>query len=75
MKKLNSMCETCARLSKDCEGTTCQTWTGCVIVRKIKKKESLHFTSATLSGLVVPIRTEYALIAFNTFVDFQILTQ
>ena len=27
---LNSMCTDCSRLGTACEGTTCQTWTGCV---------------------------------------------
>lgn len=30
MDKLNSICTTCARLGNDCNGTTCQTWTGCI---------------------------------------------
>ena len=28
---LNSICENCARLGKNCNGTTCKTWTGCVM--------------------------------------------
>lgn len=32
---LNSMCENCACLGNTCNGTTCQTWTGCVY-RKTK---------------------------------------
>ena len=32
---LNSMCENCICLGDSCDGTTCQTWTGC-IYRKIK---------------------------------------
>lgn len=38
MAELNNMCETCARLGKDCEGTTCQTWTGCVYRQEDKEK-------------------------------------
>lgn len=43
MKKLNSMCETCARLNRDCEGTTCQTWTGCVYHKEDKQKRIFAF--------------------------------
>lgn len=32
---LNIMCVDCIERGKSCEGTTCQTWTGC-IYRKIK---------------------------------------
>lgn len=28
---VNAMCASCARFGKDCEGTTCQTWTGCAM--------------------------------------------
>ena len=30
MNKLNHMCSNCLKLGKECKGTTCQTWTGCV---------------------------------------------
>ena len=29
-KSLNRMCINCKHLNKDCKGTTCQTYTGCV---------------------------------------------
>lgn len=32
---LNSMCINCLERGKTCDGTTCQTWTGCVY-RRIK---------------------------------------
>ena len=32
---LNIMCINCLKRGKTCNGTTCQTWTGCVF-RKIK---------------------------------------
>lgn len=28
--ELNSMCFNCTRCGNDCNGTTCQTWTGCI---------------------------------------------
>lgn len=28
--KLNPMCFNCKRCGNDCNGTTCQTWTGCI---------------------------------------------
>lgn len=28
---LNPMCRNCIRLDQDCEGTSCQTWTGCAL--------------------------------------------
>ena len=30
MEKMNRMCADCLKLGKECNGTTCQTWTGCV---------------------------------------------
>lgn len=27
---INAMCPDCARFGKDCQGTSCQTWTGCI---------------------------------------------
>lgn len=30
MKKINVMCINCAQYSKECGGTSCQTWTGCI---------------------------------------------
>lgn len=27
---INSMCDNCSRIGNDCNGTTCQTWTGCI---------------------------------------------
>lgn len=36
--KLNMMCTTCAKLGRDCSGTTCQTWTGCVYREEDKSK-------------------------------------
>lgn len=30
MDNLNRMCSNCLKLGKGCNGTTCQTWTGCV---------------------------------------------
>lgn len=29
-ESINNMCRCCIRLDQDCEGTSCQTWTGCV---------------------------------------------
>ena len=29
--RLNNMCRCCTRLDQDCEGTSCQTWTGCAL--------------------------------------------
>ena len=74
MKKLNNMCETCARLGKDCDGTTCQIWTGCVYYQEDKEKKSLHFTRATFLDLSTQTHTEYVLIVFNMFAVFQKLT-
>ena len=51
MKKLNNMCETCARLGKDCEGTTCQTWTGCVYRQEDKEKRIFAFYKRDLIRL------------------------
>lgn len=31
LEQLNPMCLTCKKLSTDCKGTTCQTWTGCAM--------------------------------------------
>lgn len=33
--KLNSMCVSCGQLGKDCAGTTCQSWTGCIYRKAI----------------------------------------
>lgn len=30
MEKMNSMCADCLKRGNGCNGTTCQTWTGCV---------------------------------------------
>lgn len=35
IEHLNSMCLNCLNRGKSCEGTTCQTWTGCIF-RKTK---------------------------------------
>lgn len=43
MEKMNRMCADCLKLGKECEGTTCQTWTGCVFkVTAIKEQTSPH---------------------------------
>lgn len=34
-EKINVMCTDCKCYKKDCQGTTCQVWTGCIY--KIKK--------------------------------------
>lgn len=62
MKKLNNMCETCAKLGKDCNGTTCQTWTGCVYRVEDKQKRIFVFYKRDLSRL---IRTNPHGIRFN----------
>ena len=62
MKKLNSMCETCARLNKDCEGTTCQAWTGCVYREEDKQKRIFAFYKRDIIRL---IRTNPRGIRFN----------
>lgn len=35
---LNRMCTDCAKLGRECSGTTCQTWTGCVYREEDKDK-------------------------------------
>lgn len=35
---INSMCLTCSKLRISCQGTTCQTWTGCIY--KTSKREA-----------------------------------
>ena len=40
MKKLNRMCANCLKLGKECEGTTCQTWTGCVFKVTATKEQT-----------------------------------
>lgn len=37
-KSLNPICENCLKLGRDCSGTTCQTWTGCVYRQEDKEK-------------------------------------
>jgi len=39
MARLNTMCSTCDCLNRDCVGTTCQDWTGCIYRRASKAKE------------------------------------
>ena len=51
MGKLNSICETCAKLSKDCKGTTCQAWTGCIYRQEDKQKAIFALYKRDLSRL------------------------
>lgn len=37
----NLMCLNCSKLNKTCKGTTCQTWTGCVIKNYNELDENL----------------------------------
>lgn len=46
---LNLMCKNCAWLGIDCDGTECQTWTGCGYKEDLKK--ALKRTLAELSEL------------------------
>lgn len=35
--ELNKMCKDCPIMGKDCNGTTCQDWTGCIFKWKALK--------------------------------------
>lgn len=39
-EKLNPICTDCKKLGKDCNGTTCQTWTGCVSYERDETPEA-----------------------------------
>lgn len=38
---VNPMCPDCARFGKDCEGTACQTWTGCIYKQRTDPAETI----------------------------------
>lgn len=42
-EKLNSMCANCARLGNACQGTDCQTWTGCVYRQEDKSQRIFEY--------------------------------
>lgn len=46
---INSMCKNCARLGIDCNGTECQTWSGCIY--KENTQQTLKRMLAVLSEL------------------------
>lgn len=48
MSNLNSMCANCAELGKTCEGTACQTWTGCVYYKEDKSKRIFNYYKNSL---------------------------
>lgn len=39
-EKINPICTDCQKLGKDCNGTTCQVWTGCVYYQKDESPEA-----------------------------------
>lgn len=40
---LNPMCYDCLKLNKDCKGTTCQAWTGCIYKEKDETKRGMLY--------------------------------
>lgn len=40
---LNPMCFDCLKLNKDCNGTTCQAWTGCLYKIKDESKNGMMY--------------------------------
>ncbi len=38
---VNSMCVSCGKYGKDCKGTECQTWTGCVMKKRPAPMDAL----------------------------------
>lgn len=43
MEKLNCMCFDCKLLKNGCEGTTCQSWTGCIYKEKDERKKGMMY--------------------------------
>jgi hypothetical protein len=44
---VNPMCKNCMKLGDDCNGTTCQTWTGCthkVTARRMSELYTAHYS-------------------------------
>ena len=40
-ERLNPMCLNCIKLSKECKGTTNQTWTGCIYKKREEKNNGI----------------------------------
>lgn len=38
---INAMCPDCARFGKDCQGTSCQTWTGCAYKQRADANQTI----------------------------------
>lgn len=36
---LNNMCKDCVKLNNGCQGTTCQTWTGCALKKSVEQSK------------------------------------
>ena len=64
---LNPMCFDCVRLNKDCNGTTCQAWTGCIYKEKDEsKKGMMYFEKNPLWNMNNKIKAKFSRLNHST---------